>query len=211
MLRVTVRRNYKAHFLNFYSPVTEIPVEYTMRLAPKVMPRATEPRDPNNRWGLLNYERGLAQPIAFSHKRDTHLLDNVMPLPRAGPITELPPVPVYREHIWCQGQISCGGRHYRIFIKCPPGKVTQCKWCRMKYLNMATDDDNDEDWQEICNAAMLRPETREQGMRPHRSVGGTWYPNPYPNGPHPEVYRTWVEQDAAKEKAAQEAHNAPQA
>jgi len=213
MLRRCVARRYHGHhYVNYYSPVTEIPFEYTSRLEPKVIPTMTDLRDPNNRWGLWNYERGKGVPQGNGHNRNSHLLDTI-PMARAGPVCDLPPVPVYRQQIWCMG--NGGGcymsRHPRIHIKVPRGKVVICKWCRIKYINMGTDDDNDEDWQKVCDFIGKRPETKKQAMRRHRDILGRQYPNAYPNGPNPEIYRTWInEPDPEPEYPPKDNFNLPE-
>jgi hypothetical protein len=187
MLRRTPvsKKYYGWHYM---SPMVRIPDEFHQRIANGKEVVLTPKRDPKNKWGLHTAERMNVHPSVWGLDRSNWVNYNN----RGGIICDVPPVPVYRSHIWCCGQITWKQHHPRIYIKCPPNFVVSCKWCRIKYLNMSTDDDNDEDWQKEQDEIALKPETMEQLMTPYRRLHGVLGPSNFQDGqaPHPEVYKT---------------------
>jgi len=173
---------------HYLSPITRIPDEYAQRLCNSKQVVLTDKRDPKNKWGLHNVERLSVHPSVWGGDRHNYANGEN----KGGAICDLPPVPVYKEKIWCMGHYQYKFHHPRIFIKVPRGKVVSCKWCRLKFVNMATDDDNDDDWEQRMNRINTTPETMEQLMVPYRRLNGQLSQSNFQDGkpPHPEVYKT---------------------
>lgn len=166
-----------------------MPLEYASRVTNQKQLRFTNPKDPKMGWNTHIYELASLHPGLMGHGRKTPSLNWTS---NGGIVCEIPPTPVYREHIWCQGHAHFILQHVRFFIKCPPGKVVSCKYCRMKYINMSTAEDNDEDWFEEEQKIATTPESEEDLRQPIRDLGGVLRENPFQDGkePHPDVYRS---------------------
>jgi hypothetical protein len=173
---------------HYHSPLVKIPDEFAMRTANGKTVELTPKRDPKNKWGLHQVERQSVHPSVWGLERSNWANYNN----KGGIICDVPPVPVYRKSIWCMGHIEWKQHHPRIFIKCPPGFVVSCKWCRLKFINMSTEDDNDDNWQKEWDKIAQTPETMEQLMTPYRQLGGRIRKSNFQDGklPHPEVYKT---------------------
>lgn len=172
--------------LNYFAPLIPFPEEYAQRIANKKQVVLTDLKDPKNKWGTRNFDHGAVHPSYFSLER--HNFGGYET--RAGPVCDIPPVPVYRSKIFCRGHMMMKCFHPVIFIKCPPNKVVTCKWCRTKFINMATEDDNDDDWEEEAFDIMRTPEKPEDAFRPFRGIDGVLRPTFGPEGPHPHVFRS---------------------
>lgn len=188
MLRrnVGLRRFYGNHYLG---PVVPMPEEYVMRVANAKQVKQTPLKDPKNKWGLHNVERVSAHPSSFGIDRHNFGLWES----RGGTIGEIPPVPVYRQFIWCNGQQQMHHlSHPKIFIKVLPGQTVVCKWCRVKYINMASPEDNDENWKNDLHRIATTPETMESIQEPRRRLDGVLRDSNFQDGrePHPDVYRS---------------------
>ena len=197
MLRRTVARRWQ-YGNHYYGPVVPLPEEFGQRLANPKPVHLTKFRDPKNEWGLHSKERVSMHPSISGLDRHNHSLFET----RGGPIADVPPVPVYRQHIWCMGHHRQRFGHPRIFIKCPPMKVVACKWCRLKFINMATEEDNDEDWIEEMHEIATTPETEEELMQLHRTYEGVLRPSNYQDGatPDPFVHRSVFDPERYKWK-----------
>lgn len=196
MRRTLVVQRY--HGWHYHSPLVRIPEEYSMRIANATVVEFTPKRDPKNKWGLLTVERASMHPSLMGHDRTNWVNYNN----RGGVICDVPPVPVYRSKIFCVGQAQWKLHHPRIFIKCPKGMVVSCKWCRMKFINMATEEDNDEGWQKEWDKINQTPETMEQLLTPYRRLSGVLSTSNFQDGkdPHPEVYKTVYNPDVFYQK-----------
>lgn len=172
-----------------YSPPVYMPLEYASRVTNQKQLVFTHPKDPKYGWNTHVEELASLHPGILGPGRRTPQLNWYN---RGGIICEIPPVPVYRQHIWCQGHSHFILQHPKIFIKCPPGEVVCCKWCRLKFINMATEDDNDDDWQEEEHKIATTPESAADLMQPIRDVGGVLRERPFQDGkePDPHVYRS---------------------
>lgn len=184
---------------NYFSPMIRIPEEYVSRLGDHKPVEFTPKRDPKNKWGLHNVERFSMHPSVWGQERANYSFNEN----KGGAICELPPVPVYRQQIWCMGQGSSLWHHPRIHIKCPRGMTVSCKWCRLKYINMSTDDDHDEDWQEVQHRIAMTPEKMEDLKAPRRTVDGILRESNFQTGcvgqdgePDKFVYRTVYDPDS---------------
>jgi hypothetical protein len=180
-----------AYELHYYSPPVPFPEEYVSRVTNPKRVYTTRPRDPKNYWGLHNRELVSMHPSCSGLDRHNFSVYET----KGGPICEIPPIPVYKSKVWCLGHHSVYFGHPRIFIKCPPGMVVTCKWCRVKFLNMATEEDNDENWKEEIHEIATTPEPLEAVLQVNRRIDGTLPPN-FSNflnpeeGPHPDVYKS---------------------
>ena len=175
--------------ITFYSPMVIMPDHYWMRIANQKEVEITPKRDPKNYFGRRNKDLlgPKLHPSLWGLDRHNHgNFDN-----KGGVICDVPPVPVYRTYIWCHGHFSYKYFHPRIHIKVPRGKMIGCKWCRCRFINMSTDDDNDEDWEKEMEEIQLTPESKKDLMRPFRTQGGVWPANDtnFINEPDPHVYR----------------------
>lgn len=172
----------------YYSPPVYMPLEYASRVTNQKQLQFTHPRDPKYTWNTGINELASLHPGLLGPGRKTPQLNYSN---RGGIICEIPPVPVYREHIWCMGHSHFILQHPRIFIKCPRGKVVCCKWCRLKFINMSTETDNDDDWFEEEQKIATTPEAEEDLRQPIRDMGGVLRRNPFQDDkePDPHVYR----------------------
>nr|CCC91117.1 unnamed protein product [Trypanosoma congolense IL3000] len=172
-----------------YSPPVYMPLEYASRVTNQKQLVFTHPKDPKYGWNTHIHELASLHPGLLGPGRRTPQLNWYN---RGGIVCEIPPVPVYRDHIWCQGHSHYILQHPKIFIKCPPGEVVCCKWCRLKFINMATDEDNDNDWKEEEHKIATTPESAEDLMQPIRDLGGVLRQRPFQDGkdPDPHVYRS---------------------
>lgn len=187
MLRRTSVR--PTHFSSHYfGPMIEFPMEYAHRLTNKKVAEETPRRDPKNHWGLHNFEKWQVHPSIWGLERHNYGGQET----RGGVTCDVPPIPVYRSQIWCQGHNQVGWLHPRIFIKVPRGKTIGCKWCRAKFINMSTEDDNDEGWEEDMQRINTTPETLKQLTTPFRDLAGVLRKSNFQDGkePHPEVYKS---------------------
>ena len=187
MLRRTslARKQFTWHYI---SPLVELPHEYAQRVTNKKEGVETDRRDPKNYWGLHNIERFQVHPSVWGYERHNYGgMEN-----KGGIICDVPPVPVYRANIWCMGHFQAKFHHPRIHIKVPPGKTIGCKWCRVKYINMSTDEDNDEDWEDAYYRINTTPESEEDLKKPWRNLDGVLRKSNFLDGqePHPKVYKS---------------------
>ena len=197
MLRCTQTKRHNVistslHGVNFYSPMVIMPEHYWQRVANQKQVELTDKRDPKFYLGKRNKEflgSALHPSLWAGDRHNVAHFDN-----KGGMIMEAPPIPVYREKIWCIGQFVHRNFHPRIFLKVPRGKVIGCKWCRARFINMATDEDNDDDWEEVTNRIQKTPESKNDLMRPFRNINGVWPKNDrnFPEGVEPDqhIYRT---------------------
>mmetsp|Transcript_69283 Transcript_69283/g.80839 ORF Transcript_69283/g.80839 Transcript_69283/m.80839 type:complete len:237 (+) Transcript_69283:27-737(+) len=171
-----------------YGPPVYMPLEYTMRIANLKPLEFMKPTDPKYTWNTHMDQIASLTPGLFGHGRKvpTYNYSN-----KGGIPCEIPPIPVYREHIWCMGHAHFILQHPRIFIKCLPGKVTVCKWCRCKFINMSTAEDNDNDWREEEHKIATTPESLEDLNKPIRDLGGVLRQRRFQDDkqPDPHVYR----------------------
>ncbi|EPY39092.1 hypothetical protein AGDE_04837 [Angomonas deanei] len=183
----------------YYSPPVYMPMEYAMRVTNQKPLRFTHPRDPKYGWNTHIDELAGLHPGLLGPGRKTPQVNYYN---RGGIIGEIPPVPVYREHIWCMGHGHFILQHPRIFIKCPKNKVVACKWCRLKFINMSTEEDNDEDWEKEEHKIATTPETLEDLTQPIRDLGGVLRASPFQDGkePHPHVYRSVFDPERYRHK-----------
>ncbi|EKF37758.1 hypothetical protein MOQ_002041 [Trypanosoma cruzi marinkellei] len=172
-----------------YSPPVYMPLEYASRVTNQKQLVFTHPKDPKYGWNTHVEELASLHPGILGPGRRTPQLNWYN---RGGIVCEIPPVPVYRQHIWCQGHSHFILQHPKIFIKCPPGVVVCCKWCRLKFINMSTEDDNDDDWESEEHKISTTPETVSDLMQPRRDIGGVLRDRPFQDGkePDPHVYRS---------------------
>ena len=171
----------------YFGPAPYIPTEYVMRFANTKQLVFMDPKDPKFGWNTHAHQLANVAPLWGGNGGKN---PNVNFFAKSGFITEIPPVPVYRQHIWCMGHMQALQGHPRINIKCMPGKVTVCKWCRLKFINMSTPEDNDDDWREVEHKIATTPESYEDLMTPVRDVGGCLRMNRFQeDGPDPHVYR----------------------
>lgn len=170
-----------------YSPPVYMPLEYSQRISNPKPLEFMHPLDP--KYGTNTHANQLASlhPGILGPGRKTPSFNFSN---RGGIVCEIPPVPVYRQHIWCMGHAHFILQHPRIFIKCLPGKVVVCKWCRLKFINMSTAEDNDEDWREEEHKIATTPESEEDLNTPIRDLGGVLREK-FQDGkePDPHVYR----------------------
>lgn len=159
------------HGVNFYSPMVIMPDHHWQRITNQKEVHLTDRKDPKNYWGRRNKDFfAKVNPSMWGLDRHNHAnWDN-----KGGLICDVPPVPVYRTYIWCIGHFVKDTFHPRIHIKVPRGKVIGCKWCRCKFINMSTDEDNDEDWEKDFYEINTTPESKKDLMRPFRTYEGTW-------------------------------------
>jgi hypothetical protein len=181
----------KTFGVSFTSPPTTIPDVFMQRVANQKQVTITEGKDPKNKWGLKNVEMLSAHTSIYGDDRWNYGHSGN----RGGVHCDVPPIPVYRQQVWCQGTAAGAtwSGHPKISIKVPRGKVIACKWCRLKYMNMATDDDNDENWKAKIEAINTKPETEGQLRAPVRQIRGVMPKDSnFQDGkePHPWVYRT---------------------
>lgn len=172
----------------YYSPPVYMPLEYASRITNAKPLRFTNPRDPKYTWNTGINEVAALQPglLGIGRKTPTVYYYN-----HGGIVCEIPPVPVYRNHIWCMGHSHFILQHPRIFIKCPPRKVVTCKWCRLKFINMASEEDNDNGWFEEEHRIATTPESEEDLHKPMRDIIGVLRTERFQDGkePDPQVYR----------------------
>lgn len=189
----------------YYSPPVYMPLEYAQRVTNQKQLQFTHPRDPKYGWNTHIDELSALHPGLLGPGRKTPQVNYYS---RGGLICEIPPVPVYREHIWCMGHGHFTLQHPRIFIKALKGQVVTCKWCRLKFINMATDEDNDEDWEEEEQKISTTPESPEDLMQPIRDLGGVLRSNPFQDDktPDPHVYRTVFDPDRYRWRQPSDAH-----
>lgn len=172
-----------------YSPPVYMPLEYASRVTNQKQLVFSHPRDPKYGWNTHVEELSALHPGVFGRGRKTPTVNYYN---RGGIICEIPPVPVYRAQIWCQGHSHFILQHPKIFIKCPPNEVVSCKWCRLKYINLATEEDNDEDWVKEEHKISTTPERLEDIVQPYRDIGGVVRQTPFQDGkePDPHAYRS---------------------
>lgn len=177
--------------INFYSPPVIIPDHHWMRVANQKEVHLTDKKDPKNYHGRRNKDFfAKVNPSLWGLDRHNFAnWDN-----KGGIIMDVPPVPVYRKYIWCIGHSQHRNFHPRIHIKVPRGKIVCCKWCRCKFLNMATDEDNDDNWEKDFEEIQTTPESKKDLMRPFRRMDGSWPKddNNFAEGVEPDrhIYRT---------------------
>ena len=174
---------------NFYSPPVYMPLEYAMRVTNQKKLEFVHPKDPKMTFNKHVEQLGTLHPCLIGDGRKEPNPNNTE---RGGLMGDIPPVPVYRHHIWCMGHAHFVLQHPRIFIKCPPGKVVACKWCRLKFINMATVDDCDDDWKEVEHKIATTPESEEDLNTPYRNILGVLGTSNFQDGktPHPDVYKS---------------------
>ncbi|CCW61554.1 unnamed protein product [Phytomonas sp. EM1] len=189
----------------YYSPPVYMPLEYAMRVTNPKQLKFTHPRDPKFTYNTHIDELSSLHPGLLGPGRKSPQVNYSN---RGGILCEIPPVPVYREHIWCMGHAHFTLQHPRIFIKCLRGKVTTCKWCHLKFINMSTDDDNDEDWYEEEQRIATMPELEKDLRQPIRDLGGVLRRNPFQDNkePDPYVYRTVFNPDQYRWKQTHNRH-----
>lgn len=189
----------------YYSPPVYMPMEYASRVTNQKQLVFTHPKDPKYGWNTHINELASLHPGILGPGRKTPQLNYSN---RGGIICEIPPVPVYREHIWCMGHGHYILQHPRIFIKCPQGKVVCCKWCRLKFINMSTKADNDDDWFEEEQKISTTPESEEDLMQPIRDMGGVLRNRPFQDDkePDPHVYRAVFDPERYRWKHRHTAH-----
>jgi hypothetical protein len=172
--------------IHFHSPPTDIPPDIVMRIANAKQLVLMDTKDP--KFGINTHVDQVASCIPTLHGKGGRN-PSVNYFTRSGLMQEIPPIPVYRKHIWCNGHIKQHQGHPMINIKCLPGKVTQCKWCRLKFINMSSPDDCDDDWQEVEHKIATTPESKEDLMTPWRGPMGELREKVFMNEPDPFVYR----------------------
>lgn len=169
MLKKTAKFFTYSDSRGYYSPPVYMPLEYASRVTNQKQLRFTHPRDPKYNYSTHMDELASLHPGLFGKGRKTPTLNYQN---RGGIVCEIPPVPVYRDKIWCMGHGHYILQHPRIFIKCPPRKVVVCKWCRLKFINMSTAEDNDNDWFEEEQKISTTPESEADLLTPKRDMGG---------------------------------------
>lgn len=172
-----------------YSPPVYMPLEYTMRVTNPKPLEFMHPNDPKFAVNTHIMQIASLAPGLFGHGRKSPTVNFNS---KGGILCEIPPIPVYREHIWCMGHAHFILQHPRIAIKCIPGKVVCCKWCRCKFINMGTKEDNDDDWAEEEHKIATTPESEEDLNKPIRDLGGVLRESRFQDGktPDPHVYRS---------------------
>ena len=174
---------------NFYSPPVYMPLEYTMRVTNSKQMDWLHPKDPKNKYNAHVDQIGALHPSLVGDGRKE---PNPNYTERGGLMGDIPPVPVYRKHIWCMGHAHFVLQHPRIFIKCPPRQVVCCKWCRLKFINMSEEGDCDDDWEAVEHKIATTPESEEDLRLPYRDITGVLRDSNFQDGkePHPEVYKS---------------------
>lgn len=172
--------------VNYWGPPVDLPPELVMRIANAKQMVFMDTKDP--KFGINTHIDQMATIIPTLHGKGGKN-PSVNYFTRSGLTFEIPPVPVYRQQIWCTGQMKTGTGHPKISIKCMPGKVTSCKWCRLKYINMSTPDDCDDDWREVEHKIATTPESMEDLLTPWRGVQGELRAEVFMFEPDPFVYR----------------------
>ena len=176
---------------HYQSPVVHFPPEYAIRIAGSI--RLTDPKDPKNKWGQHNLDMGGGH---HNHLFGSYDNNSFGPFESSLNTTnDIPPVPVYTDRIWCAGMAHRTNLNYhpKIYIKVPRGgAIVYCKWCGLKYTNMATSDDNDDDWRGACDRIAQTPETLAELRRPFRKWTGELFKSNFQDGkePHRQLFRT---------------------
>lgn len=177
---------------SYHQPPQPFPKEYVFRVATDI--KLTPKRDPKNKWGRHNFDMGAAHPNHLTGAGDNNNFGSDRSA--VGTQNDIPPIPIYRQHIQCQGMSMRTGLnfHPKMNIKVKPGTTKYCKWCGLKYINMATVDDSDENWKAECEEIQLTPETMAELKRPFRSYLGELprYSSNFQDEkePHPDLYPT---------------------
>ena len=155
---------------SYHQPPQPFPKEYLFRIAGEI--KITPKRDPKNKWGRHNMDMASGYPNYMNGPMDNRHFGSDISFTNT--TADIPPIPVYRQHIQCQGMITRTGLNYhpKMNIKVKPMTVKYCKWCGLKYINMSTADDTDENWKAECDKIQQTPETMPELMRPFRSYLG---------------------------------------
>lgn len=187
--RGTVALGSYVNHLGHYGPPVYMPLEYAQRISNPKQLEFMHPHDPKYEYNTHAKQLASLSPGILGYGRKS---PSVNFNSKGGIPCEIPPIPVYRQHIWCMGHAHFILQHPRIFIKCLPGKVMVCKWCRCKFINMSTAEDNDEDWVEEEHKIATTPESLEDLNTPIRDMGGVLRQRRFQDDkqPDPFVYRS---------------------
>ena len=172
----------------YFGPTTPFPPEYYGRIANKKPIELTKPRDPKNAWGLHNKEWTSAHPSQAGIDRYNFSLYER----RGGPILDTPPVPVYRKHVYCTGTQKNTPNHPVFHMVIRPNQTAICKYCRVKYINMMDEENDDTNWRAEIHKIATTPEPMTEVLLPTRMMDGVLPMSNFQDGnvPCPLTYKS---------------------